>query len=106
MKRGFTRDRGDAFGPEEATWSYSDPGTFYSSFISGAQRLPGGNTLICSGAQGRVFEVTPDGRIVWEYLNPHGGDAPPTGQSGGAPPKALFRAIRLAPDHPGLKGRL
>lgn len=42
----------------------------YSSFISGAERLPNGNTLICSGANGRFFEVTSGNEIVWEYVNP------------------------------------
>jgi hypothetical protein len=51
-------------------WSYSAPGRFFSTNISGAQRLQNGNTLITEGAGGRVFEVTRDGAIVWEYLNP------------------------------------
>ena len=29
-----------------------------------------GNTLICEGSNGRIFEVTPAGEIVWEYVNP------------------------------------
>ena len=44
---------------------------FYSGFISSAQRLPNGNTLITEGAGGRVFEVTPEHEIVWEYLSPY-----------------------------------
>jgi Arylsulfotransferase (ASST) len=44
--------------------------TFFSHYISGAQRQPNGNTLICEGANGRFFEVTPAGEIVWEYVNP------------------------------------
>lgn len=44
--------------------------TFFSPLISGAQRLPNGNTSICEGMQGRFFEVTKDGEIVWEYINP------------------------------------
>ncbi|MFH2132196.1 MAG: aryl-sulfate sulfotransferase [bacterium] len=43
---------------------------FYSGYISSAQRLPNGNTLITEGADGRVFEVTPDHRLVWEYVSP------------------------------------
>ncbi|MCZ6597282.1 MAG: aryl-sulfate sulfotransferase [Planctomycetota bacterium] len=106
LERGFAREAGAAFGPIEAVWSYSDKGNFFSAFISGAQRLPNGNTLICSGAPGRVFEVTPEKKIVWDFLNPHGGEVPPTDQSGNAPPTALFRATRIAADHPGLAGRL
>jgi hypothetical protein len=51
-------------------WSYSAPGRFFSTNISGAQRLPNGNTLITAGAGGRLFEVTTGGQIVWEYMNP------------------------------------
>ena len=43
---------------------------FYSGYCSGAQRLPNGNTLICECIGGRVFEVTPDKRIVWEFVDP------------------------------------
>ena len=48
---------------------------FFSAFISGATRLPNGNTLICEGACGRVFEVTTEGDIVWEYISPYTGAA-------------------------------
>ena len=41
-----------------------------NSNISGSERLPNGNTLICSGASGRLFEVTTGGEVVWEYINP------------------------------------
>ena len=110
---GFRREGSAPFEPREPAWSYSapDPGSFYSFFISGAQRLRNGNTLICSGAQGRVFEVTREGGIVWEYWNPHGGEIAAS-FGGAAPeqpsrvdPKALFRATRIPADHPGLKGR-
>ncbi len=99
-ERGFTRDKGKPFGPAAPVWSYSDPGTMYSSFISGAQRLPNGNTLICSGAQGRILEVTRDGKVVWDYRNPHVGESIP-----GVPANALYRAVRVAREHPGLAGR-
>ncbi|MDR3341260.1 MAG: aryl-sulfate sulfotransferase, partial [Treponema sp.] len=44
---------------------------FYSPYISSAQRLPNGNTLITEGSDGRIFEVTRDYKTVWEYINPH-----------------------------------
>jgi hypothetical protein len=53
----------------ELVWNYSGP-RFYSSNISGAQRLPNGNTLVTEGASGRLFEVTKEGAIVWEYMYP------------------------------------
>ena len=43
--------------------------SLFSSFVSGAQRMPNGNTIIDEGGAGRVFEITPDGSIVWEYVN-------------------------------------
>jgi hypothetical protein len=39
--------------------------------MSNARRLPNGNTLICEGDFGRLFQVTPAGEIVWEYVNPN-----------------------------------
>lgn len=43
---------------------------FFSSIISSAQRLPNGNTLITEGGIGRIFEVTAEKEIVWEYITP------------------------------------
>jgi hypothetical protein len=94
--------------PAEPSWSWKSPGDepLFSPIISGAQRLPNGNTLVCFGPQGHLFEVTPAGEVVWEYRNPYGGDAP-----GWMPPQArllpypLFRARWIPPDHPGLAGR-
>lgn len=56
---------------------------FYSFFISGAQRLPNGNTLITEGAIGRFLEVTSDNEIVWEYYQ-------------GGP--SIYRAYRVPPE--------
>jgi hypothetical protein len=53
----------------QLVWSYTGP-RFFSTNISGAQRLPNGNTLITEGAPGRLLEVTSDRRIVWEYIYP------------------------------------
>jgi hypothetical protein len=58
--------------PKEA--GYTIPHTacnFYSGFISSAQRLPNGNTLITEGAQCRLLEVTPQHELVWEFINPY-----------------------------------
>ena len=69
-------------------WSYA-ANRFFSTNISGAQRLPNGNTLITAGAGGRMFEVTNQGNIVWEYLYPSFG-------AGGS--NAVYRAYRLPYD--------
>jgi hypothetical protein len=99
------------FGPAEPVWSYMAPDkvSFLSPFISGAERLANGNTLICSGADGRFLEVTPGGEIVWEYWTlfsgnirtPDGSTPHPVGKS----TYAVFRATKLPPGHPGLAGR-
>lgn len=101
-QRGFTREPGHPFGPSGAAWSYSDPDNFFSGFISGAQRLPNGNTLICAGAPGRVFEIDKSKHVVWDYWNPLGGEITPAKQAGKAPPHALFRATRIAASDPAL----
>jgi len=46
-----------------------DNDKFYSALVSGAQRLPNGNTLITEGSDGRLFEVTPNHKLVWEYVS-------------------------------------
>jgi hypothetical protein len=56
----------------EVTWDYTDPApiSFFSPFMGGAERLWNGNTMVCESAFGRLFEVTPDGTLVWEYVIP------------------------------------
>lgn len=74
-------------------WEYGFAGNdgykFFSGFISGAQRLPNGNTLITEGADGRLFEVTPAREIVWEYVSPY------IGTEGANPSNRVYRAYRL-----------
>tara|TARA_Y100000588_G_scaffold86298_1_gene91758 strand:+ start:427 stop:1419 length:993 start_codon:yes stop_codon:yes gene_type:complete len=57
----------------QVVWEYSDNPAynFFSPYISGARRLPNGNTLITEGMFGRMFQVTPEGDVVWEYINPY-----------------------------------
>jgi hypothetical protein len=124
-RRGLSYSRVIEVDPETNTivWEYhGEPlASFYSYNTSSAERLPNGNTLICEGVPGRVFEVTPQGQIVWEYINPF-----PVQQVAGAAPSigagaasgavssnstavdsstAVFRAHRYAADHPALRGR-
>ncbi len=60
-----------AYGPEDPIWIYTAKNTsdFFSITMSGAQRMPDGNTLICSGGESKFFIVTPEKEIVWEYIN-------------------------------------
>jgi hypothetical protein len=78
---------GAAYGPDGPVWSYVAPkkSDFFSMLISGAQRLPNGNTFICSGINGTLFEVTPEKDIVWKYVNPVQGGPMPGGFGG--PPR-------------------
>ena len=109
-RRGVSHSRVVEVDPEtsEIAWQYlgDPPISFYSYHISGAERLPNGNTLVCEGAPGRVFEVNPNGEISWEYVNPFTLE---DGTAAGASPNtyrnALFRAHRYGPDHPGLQGK-
>jgi len=57
----------------QIVWEYFDTPAynFFSPYISGARRLQNGNTLITEGMFGRMFQVAPNGDIVWEYINPH-----------------------------------
>jgi len=70
-ERGYSRVLEVDPGTGEIVWQYeSDPREdFFSPVMGGNQRLPGGNTLITESTEGRVFEVTGDGKVVWEFLN-------------------------------------
>lgn len=41
-----------------------------SSIRSSQQRLPNGNTFINESNGGRLLEVTPEGEVAWEFVNP------------------------------------
>ncbi len=77
---------GSSYGPVTQTWMYigNPPTSFYASHISGAWRLPSGNTLITNGETGKIFEVTIEGSTVWQY------------NTGGQ----LFKAVYIPPEAP------
>lgn len=78
----------------------------HSSFISGSVRLPNGNTLICQGEDGTLFEVTSDKELVWKYINPAMGPEGSSHRSPNAKPtNAVFRAYRYALDYPAFRGK-
>ncbi len=86
--------------PATIVWQYPDePGgtsdAWFADHISGQQRLRNGNTLICSGVEGRFFEVTPAGEIVWEYVNPFYSSGP-DGQT-----NEVFRAEAYSAEYIG-----
>lgn len=81
----------------EIVWKFQEPRlmNFFSPRISNAQRLPNGNTLVNEGNFGRFFEVTHDGEVVWEYVNPHFG---PASASAPMQQNGVFRAYRYSED--------
>ncbi|WP_339815526.1 aryl-sulfate sulfotransferase [uncultured Imperialibacter sp.] len=109
-KGGYIMETGKPFGPEKPTWVYTAPDSvsFYSSFISGAERLRNGNTFINEGARARYFEVTPEGKTVWEYLNPFRGEIR---KLNGDPVSLMpmvyssFRANFIPADHPAFASK-
>jgi hypothetical protein len=78
----------------DVQWTYQGDAEnpFYSYDCGASSRLPNGNTLITESNNGRAFEVTPEGDIVWEFYNPH---------RAGKQQKliaTLFEMVRLPPE--------
>ena len=65
--------------------------------------MASGHTFITSGMPGRFFEVSPEGEIVWESLNPYAGTL--RSSQTNPSPYGVLRATKIAPDHPSLAGR-
>jgi len=105
----YTLEANKPFLPKELDWRYIGgvPTEFFSTSLSSAQRLPNGNTLICEGTSGLLFEITPDKKIIWEYKNPvtlkgiaKQGDAVETSTN------TIFRTSLYPYDFSGFTGRL
>ena len=100
---------------KQRVWSFTsvEPNSFYSAHISSTQRLPNGNTLVISGRHGHVFQVTPDGEVVWEYTVPVMDNVDEGASLSDIYKKVItdkdhnwtFAAHWYPPDHPGLAGR-
>jgi len=95
----------EAFGPESSEWIYGNGvgENFYSPFLSNAQRLANGNTLINSGSPGDIFEVNANKEKVWHYVIPLFGDTP-LPQGSNANNNGNFRAYKYPKDYPGFEG--
>lgn len=101
-----------AFAPNGPSWTYSapNPTDLYSGFVSGSQRLPNGNTLVCAAALGFFFEVDRNGNEVFRYMSPATHTGPIT-QGDSIPPLSfgpsniMFRAEKYAADFSGFGGR-
>ncbi|ANZ19705.1 aryl-sulfate sulfotransferase [Streptomyces noursei] len=81
-------------------WEYHDPAreAFFAPFMGSAQRLPNGNTLVTDSPAGRLFEVTAEGQVCWEYVVPEFGGyhEPEVGELFPSRHNAVFRAYRYA----------
>ncbi len=93
---------------KQIVWSYRSVNShgFFSHIGSSAQRLPNGSTFLCSDTEGHFFEVTTDGKLAWEYINPVTRDGPVKVLGDVLPMvNSAFRAYRYAADHPAFKSR-
>ena len=98
---------GIAYAPDELTWVYTapTPTDMFASSYGGMQRLPNGNTLICSSHDGDFIEVTSAKEVVWQYTNPvmkndtllEQGDEPKDNEA--------YRCTKYSTDYPGLAGK-
>lgn len=99
---------GGKFLPENHDWTYQRPDStqMHSTILSSAQRLPNGNTLICVGRRGYVFEINQDQEVVWEYKVPLVNGNPVT-QGTNIPISAnlLFAAKRYSSGYPAFEGK-
>lgn len=86
----------------EIIWQYvgQPRDAFFSMNVSGCQRLPNGNTLITEGRSGRLFEVTREGEVVWEFINPY--EVLHRNQRS----RAVFRSYRYGKDSSEIGGRV
>jgi len=92
---------------KQIVWSYSPKAShgMTSHIGSSVQRLPNGNTLICSDTEGHVIEVTPAGDAVWEYINPVTSDGILKFKRDNWPMyNSIFRAFRIGTNDPALTG--
>jgi hypothetical protein len=103
----YSREPETAYGPQEPIWSYTAPtkSDFSAGFMSGAQRLPNGNTLICDGVSGTIFEVTPNKEVVWKYTYTGTGRSGPRGLGPPMNRNPVFRAYRYGADYADLAGK-
>jgi hypothetical protein len=81
---------------QEIAWSYHGDAEhpFFSKFCGTNRRLPNGDVLVTETESGRAFEVTRDGRIVWEFFNPFR-----AGEHSELI-AVIFDLVRLPPDFP------
>ena len=94
--------------PVEPLWDFqtASANSLNSQFVSYAQRIgESENTLITSGMEGHLIEVTGDGEVVWEYVIPAvgpGDDPDQCDNIDGERTSFVFRTYRYEPGYEGL----
>ena len=102
----YSLTNNDPYSPQSLFWTYSDSANFYSPKISGSQQLENGNILICSGNQGRIFEIEHQtDSVVWDYIMPIMG-LNPIIQGDVASNNNVFRAHRFSSSYSGFNNLL
>jgi hypothetical protein len=85
---------------QEIVWKYETSGyanlKFFSKTMGTQKRLPNGNTFIAEDNTGRLFQVTPVGEVVWEFVN-RGGTTRPAPIPYDFTPQ--LRAMARPPEH-------
>eukprot|EP00768_Dysnectes_brevis_P000965 gnl/Dysnectes_brevis/1229_a1373_2948.p1 GENE.gnl/Dysnectes_brevis/1229_a1373_2948~~gnl/Dysnectes_brevis/1229_a1373_2948.p1 ORF type:complete len:460 (+),score=167.39 gnl/Dysnectes_brevis/1229_a1373_2948:143-1522(+) len=104
---------------DEIVWQYRAwiSNSFFTKYQGAAQRLPNDNVLVTSSNKGHLFEITREGAVVWDFVNPHSSlwstprcvikdrDQPAFWHEKNFLVNMIHRAERLSPDHPGLQGK-
>jgi len=107
---------GEAYGPLDLVWEYHpeqeyQDWNFFSGEISGAHRLPNGNTLMCSGTKGFFSEVNQAKEVLWEYINPMEQEEAlywneePSLDNRGHGMNGVFKIHKYPPDYPAFDGK-
>jgi outer membrane protein assembly factor BamB len=102
MARGSSRIIEIKPSSDKMVWSFGGwlESYFYSSTMGSCQKLPNGNIFICESNRGRLFELSPDGVLVWEFVNYLPSYETIPSKSGSCP---VFCAYRYGVDYSGLK---
>jgi len=78
---------------EKIEWEYrSNSPKFFTKSRGSAQKLPNDNVLITESDKGHVFEITRDGKIVWEFWNPDIKEGTKTQRA------TIYRMLRFTPE--------
>jgi len=83
-------------------WTYADESvnSFYTAYMGNGQPLPNGNVHVTESATGRLFEVTREGQVVWEYILPWFAEYPDEAarKTGPGRVNSVFQTFRYMPE--------